>query len=131
MTTSAHTRRTDRQLNQSSHESDIKGEKRKTDLFDHDDVRLESRRDLGGNLVDEGVVLHRLPRLHHTDDGRLDHVLSVLVDVLEKLDRLGLLLGFDGHVEVDSDLQANQKEGKEVGQSDSEGQEEGKEGATN
>ena len=41
---------------------------------------------------------------HVPDDRRLDDVLAVLVDRLEHVCRLGLLLGLDRHVEVDTDL---------------------------
>lgn len=45
-----------------------------------------------------------LSSLHDPDDGGLNEVLPVLVDVLHDLNRLGLLLGFHGLVELDSDL---------------------------
>jgi len=49
-------------------------------------------------------VSQRLPCLHDPDDGSLDEVLPILVDVLHDLSGFGLLLGLHRLVEVDSDL---------------------------
>jgi hypothetical protein len=49
-------------------------------------------------------VLKGLSGLHDSDDGCLDEVLSVLVDVLEHLLRLALLLGLHRLVQLHSDL---------------------------
>ena len=49
-------------------------------------------------------MLKGLSCLHDSDDGSLDEVLSVLVDVLEHLLGLALLLGLHRLVQLHSDL---------------------------
>ena len=46
-----------------------------------------------------GMAIEYIP-----NDGRLDNVLPVLVDGLPDVSRFRLLLGFDGRVQVDTDL---------------------------
>mmetsp|Transcript_31817 Transcript_31817/g.61229 ORF Transcript_31817/g.61229 Transcript_31817/m.61229 type:complete len:652 (+) Transcript_31817:470-2425(+) len=71
-----------------------------------DDVRAdgEARHELARHLGDERVVLHLLSRLHRAHDGRLDLRLAVLVDLLPRLELLGLALALrrDGtHLELE------------------------------
>ena len=74
-------------------------------LFDVLNLGSESLRDLGNDLLDQSLVLERLPCLHNTNNGRLDDVLAIFVDRLEHVNCLRLNLRLNRLVKIDTDLE--------------------------
>ena len=73
-------------------------------LLDVLNLRSEPLRDLGNDLLDQCLVLERLPCLHNTDNGGLNDVLAIFVDRLEHVNCFRLNLRFDRLVKVDTNL---------------------------
>ena len=73
-------------------------------LLDVLNLRSEPLRDLRDDLLDQCLVFERLPRLHDTDNGRLDDIFTVFVDRLEHVNGLRFDLRLDRLVKVDTNL---------------------------
>lgn len=93
-----------------------------TNLLDIGNLGRKALRDLGDNLLDQGLILHGLPGLHDTgessgsalsmmyigrdipNDGGLDHIFTILIYSFQDIRRLGLDFGLDRLVKVDTNL---------------------------
>jgi hypothetical protein len=79
----------------------IPAKEQSSDLLYIGNLRGESLRN---HLLNQKLVLHRLARLHDSDDDGLDHIFTVVVDSLEHLRALSLRLRLVRLVQVDADL---------------------------
>jgi len=73
-------------------------------LLDIGNLWCEALRNLRNYLLNQGLVLHRLARLHDSNDGGLDDVFTVVVDSLQHLRGFSLYLSLDRLVQVDTDF---------------------------